>query len=76
MLPESSGHTHEDIDQLFSVISRALSKHKIIKDPDSLSQFLREQVWKQPPIVVQWVTNVLDIEARYAGKLSKLCLSE
>ena len=41
-----AGHTHEDADQMFSVISHALSsKFAILRTPSELQQFLSSEVY-------------------------------
>lgn len=68
-----AGHTHEDIDQMFSVISRWLIKQEVVHTPQQLAKYLAEDVWKsegvEPPRV-QWVRNVYDFKAYYNSSLN------
>jgi len=54
------GHTHEDIDQLFSVISQTPREKELIHSPMEFEQLL-SQMWANPNAVqVRRIHNVLD----------------
>ena len=62
------GHTHEDIDQMFSVISRKLKLKRYIHTPQELERFLKEGVWNDTEnVFVKRVTSVFDFVTAYLG---------
>ena len=61
-----SGHTHEDIDQLFSVISRRLREKKYIHTPQEFESFLEREVFEDSGNVhVFRLNRVYDIGSIY-----------
>ena len=62
------GHTHEDIDQMFSVISKKLRQKRFILTPRDLEKFLKEGVWLDTEnVFVKRVSNVYDFVSSYLG---------
>lgn len=67
-----TGHTHEDVDQMFSVISRAMMKKKTpIYTPKEFETFLCDEAFTNSfPTKVKRVHQVLDATAYYEPHLS------
>ncbi len=60
------GHTHEDIDQLFSLISKAMmnkSESVELRTPSQFDTFLREKVFNCPTTVTR-LTSTYDLDSR------------
>jgi len=70
------GHTHEDIDQMFSVISKAMMNQVTpINTPKQFEQFLSKDVFKDSgTTIVKRVHQVLDITSYYEPHVSPYLL--
>lgn len=58
------GHTHEDIDQIFSILSKAFKNAKSVMTPREFEEFIRETLRDRPHVyetmhsVVDWTTHL------------------
>jgi hypothetical protein len=67
----NTGHTHEDIDQLFSVISRALiNKHAVLPTVEDFEQFLENEVWEDSKPSIVRLHNVYDVADYYGDNIN------